>query len=214
MHHTPGWVLVITSPGWHLSLYCPISHTSSSPSWSLNTDPTGQWMMQLLWHCTWGCFLWTLVMLLIPSSQLGCRIRSPSSIQGSMWDWMPWFRLSVDQHCFPSGLCTLSSAYLYTLTAAPPITTPLNSRCLRLTPRFQGSPQVGLSLEQHGAQCYQNSRDDTGLPAPPVPIFQHACPVEIIKSFHFLGTISQHLKWDLKISYFNKKPLPAPAEEI
>lgn len=125
-----------------------------------------------------------------------------------------WFRLSVDQHCFPSGLCTLSSAYLYTLTAAPPITTPLKSRSLRLTPRSQGSPQVGLSLEQHGAQCYQNSRDDTGLPAPPVPIFQHACPVETIKSFHFLGTISQHLKWDLKISYFNKKPLPAPAEEI
>lgn len=77
-----------------------------------------------------------------------------------------WFRLSVDQHCFPSGLCTLSSAYLYTLTAAPPITTPLNSRSLQLTPRSQGSPQVGLSLEQHGAQCYQNSRDDTGLPAP------------------------------------------------
>lgn len=125
-----------------------------------------------------------------------------------------WFRLSVDQHCFPSGLCTLSSAYLYTLTAAPPITTPLNSRSLQLTPRSQGSPQVGLSLEQHGAQCYQNSRDDTGLPAPPVPIFQHACPVETVKSFNFLGTISQHLKSDLKISYFNKKPLPAPAEEI
>lgn len=63
--------------------------------------------------------------------------------------------------------------------------------------------------EQLGAQCSQDSRDDSGFqegPSPPPPVILCDSPVSLVKSARFLGiTITQDLKWWQNISSLTNK---------